>query len=276
MRTSTRHRANSALAPILECGDAHTRWTQHLVIVSALTLLVGGMSAGGLSSLLLPQPPGRSNDMPAAAMAGMVDALPEREARQRATALCARVAGPSAISSEATLLVIHTGHGRPDRTEWRVDCRVDGGASYSTAYSVRLDARTGEPLAIARAVPWGTVGRSGRGDGDGWPSPGASVPLPASRAGALARRYLRAVGGVSVGSGVAAPLLAARPEVRRVQARLYQGYACTFHDSSSQPSSVRVDIDARDGSLDALYRQTTAPLPPDRRVALNSPTATGP
>jgi hypothetical protein len=256
MRTPSRS-LFSSLTPVR--GEARARWTQHLVFLPALILLVGGMSAGGLRSLLLPQHPGPIPSTPVAEMAGT---LSEREARQRAAALCARVAGPSAAAAEATLLVIHPGHGRPDRAEWRVVCRGEGGASYS----VRLDGRTGELLGIARAVRWGRSGRgAGAGEGDGWAASGATLPLPAARVEALARRYLRSVG---TGVAVAPLLLEARPEVRPIQDRLYQGYACTFRLTSSlgpsappstvQPSTVRVDIDARDGSLDALYRQPAA------------------
>jgi len=255
MRTPTRHLTISP-TPL---RDARARRTQRLVFLPAMILLVGGMGAFGFRSLLPHLGP--ISRTPAAGMAG---ALSESEARRRAAALCSRVAGPNAVASNATLLVVHPGHDRPSRANWQVDCQADGGA-----YSVRLDARTGELQAIGRE-PREDSPAGGEGDAR------ATAALTAARAAAFARRYLKLVG--------IAPLPEAHPEVCRTQGRQCRGYACTFRsipsrgqgaptqpapggnnglpagdNPSGTPLIVRVDIDARDGSLDALFRQIAAP-----------------
>jgi len=255
MRTPTRHLTISP-TPL---RDARALRTQRLVFLPALILLLGGAGAFGFRSLCTYLGP--ISRTPAAGMAG---ALSESEARQRAAALCSRVAGPNAVASNATLLVVHPGHDRPSRANWQVDCQADGGA-----YSVRLDARTGELQAIGRE-PREDSPAGGEGDAR------ATAALTAARAAAFARRYLKLVG--------IAPLPEAHPEVCRTQGRQCRGYACTFRSIPSRGrgaptraasagddgrparevpagslSTVRVDIDARDGSFDALYRDIAVP-----------------
>ena len=197
--------------------------------------------------------------------------------------------GPGAGEAEVLLRRRVVAVGREvSARQWQVDCRAGGGLAGGDrvgggrTYSVRLDADTGRVLSIARdpsedapddnhrGITGGDSGDTGdTGDirsrrrtpsGD---APGAPPPVSPDRAEALARRYLR-LADIELPPPVAGAARA--PAVVRLTGPLSASYAVTLRpvrgarsadradDPCARPAGVRVNVDARDGSLIGLYR----------------------
>jgi hypothetical protein len=226
-----------------------------------LFLIAAGMDVNALRESL-PRVASFGNTAPLSSRRGKL--LSESQARHRAKWLCARLVGPEAEAVAALALVNVPALGRTPIPEWQVDCRTSEGL-----YFVRLEAATGQLLSIAPETPRGPVGD--RAERPSVSGEHAVVPtaLSPGRAEVLARRYLK-----RADLALPPPGSAARSELRWFAGPQNPSCSVTFRPPAGHGGEranwgttvlLRVDLDARDGSLHGLYRRRRFGLQAVRR-----------
>jgi len=241
--------AGAPTATLRPAGNGRSRCGRRLFYFPCLMLLlVGGAGAVHLR-MSPPHPESFGNTSLSLRRAEL---LSESQARHRAQWLCARLVGPEAEAVAAQAVVNVPAFGRTPIPEWQVDCRTSDGPFF-----VRLEAATGQVLSIAPETLRGPAG-----DGADRPAASGKHAFPPAvspaRAEVLARRYLK-----RADLALPPPGLAARPELRWFAGPLNPSCSVTFRPPAGHGGMradwgttllLRVDMDARDGSLHGLYR----------------------